>query len=172
MCTYFGIYRDNGIAVIPRKMVKAEMWAWLESFQTAINLFYENDFLQFTIRIWGVDRNDKTKSSKVSVDENNYFPFLDTEIYWYENYRVHLKPNQKLKYLNKSSNHTPGWSIYSGVFKRLAKLTSPTPENKMKSIAEIYPSHAKALSTADLLPKKIPTLLEQLKQNDDDKLAK
>ena len=42
----------------------------------------------------------------------------------------------------------------------------------MKSIAEIYPSHAKALSTADLLPKKIPTLLEQLKQNDKDKLAK
>ena len=81
MCTYFGIYRDDGIAVIPRKMVKAEMSAWLESFQTAINLFCENDFLQFTVTIWGKERNDNTKNSKVSVDENNYFPFLDTEIY-------------------------------------------------------------------------------------------
>ena len=93
------------------------------------------------------------------------------ELRWHQNkpiFRVHLKPNQKLKYLNKSSNHTPSCfkSIYSGVFKRLAKLTTKIPQIQDQLITEIYPSHAKALLKADLLPKKVPTLTNQMHENE------
>ena len=56
-------------------MVKEEVNVWLNSFQNAINHFCENEFLQFTVTIWGKDREDNTVSEKVNVDKNEFFLF-------------------------------------------------------------------------------------------------
>ena len=86
-------------------------------------------------------------------------------MFWRNNelkFRVHLKQNQQLKYLNQGSAHTKATfkSIPNGVIKRLATLTSLTPENKNKTIKELYPAHTKALELAGLTtPENYPTLL-------------
>ena len=93
------------------------------------------------------------------------------ELYWYQNNelkcRVHLKPNQTLKYLNKSSTHQNCTfkAIPKSTIKRLAQLTSLTSENEHKTIDELYPDHARALRYAKLAPKKFPTLKEAQEQN-------
>jgi hypothetical protein len=56
------------------------------------------------------------------------------EIVWREEdlqFRVHLKPNQLLKYLNKGSAHTPATfkSIQHRVLRQLATLTSANHHN-------------------------------------------
>lgn len=100
----------------------------------------------------------------VSVSIDNAFPYLDTEMYWNEQeeleFRVHLKPNQQLKYLNKGSCHTSECfrSIQQGVQKRLAKITTKTEENANQTLDDIYPDHFAALYQADLVSNVIPTL--------------
>ena len=82
----------------------------------------------FTAVIWGEDKNDTPKHPKVSVEEGKAFPYLDMEMYWGKNgellFRVHLKPNQELKYLNNDSSHPKHCfeAITKGVLNRLAKL--------------------------------------------------
>ena len=77
-------------------------------------------------------------------------------------FQLHRKPNQKLKYLNKGSTHTNATfnAIPSGIFYRLAKLTSKTKKNTQMKINERYKGHAKALSKAGLAPKIYLTLKE------------
>ena len=60
---------------------------------------------------------------------------------------VSLKQNKQLKYLNKGSTHTNATFnvITSGIFYRLAKLTSRTKKNAKMKIYERYQGHAKAL---------------------------
>ena len=72
-------------------------------------------------------------------------------------YQVHQKPNQQLKYLYKGSTHTNATfnKITSGIFYRLAKLTSRTKKNAQMKIYERYQGHAKALSKAGLAPENI-----------------
>jgi hypothetical protein len=78
--------------------------------------------------------------------------------------RVHLKPNQQLKYLNDGSAHTPACfkAITTGVYKRLASLTSVTNENKACTLEHLYPKHFEALRKADLIKDKVSTLEEEL----------
>jgi hypothetical protein len=60
--------------------------------------------------------------------------------------------------------HTPECFkvITTGVFNRLAKLTTTTSENKDKKLDELYPVHFEALSEANLLNTiEFPTLEEQ-----------
>ena len=98
------------------------------------------------------------------VDENNFFPCLDMEMFWMENddlnFCIHLKPNQQLKYLNSGSTHHPAVfkSTTMGVFERLTKLTSMNEEMEKMTIDELHPSHAEALKTAKLVPETHPTL--------------
>ena len=89
------------------------------------------------------------------------------EIYWQEEelkFKVHLKENQLLKYLNKGSTHTNATfhSIPSGVLRRLSSLTSATPENENKRLNLLYPGHTEALERAELIHRsyKYPTLRE------------
>ena len=79
-------------------------------------------------------------------------------------FQVHLKPNQQVKCLNKGSVHTNACfkAIPDGVYKRLAKPTTVTDENKDKKLDELYPDHFKALKHADLVTEKILTLEEEL----------
>ena len=57
-------------------------------------------------------------------------------------------------------------AIPSGIFYRLAKLTSRTKNKAQIKIDEIYQLHAKALSKAGLYPKIFPTLKEIWKKSD------
>ena len=112
----------------------------------------------------------KSQNDKVTIRRDDAFPYLDMELYWREDalkFRVHLKDNQILKYLNLGSTHTQATfkSIPHGVIRRLTILTSPTPENEDLPINEIYPLHTAALERAELpVPKQYPTLKESLKQ--------
>ena len=70
-------------------------------------------------------------------------PYLDLEIFWDSKgtlqFKVHLKENQKIKYLNFGSSHTKCCmkAILLGVFNCLAKLTSPTSSNIDQQINQI-----------------------------------
>ena len=69
-------------------------------------------------------------------------------------FKVYVKPNQKLKYLNLGSAHTPSCykAITSGIIKWLVKLITVTEENRDVSIDVLYPKHAAALEVAKLSP--------------------
>ena len=89
-------------------------------------------------------------------------------MYWLDDdlkFRVHLKENQLLKYLNKGSAHTKAFfkAIPNGVISRLASLTSMTPGNADTRLDVLYPDHASALTRAGLvLNDEFPTLREAL----------
>ena len=157
-------------------MKKKDVTNWLVSFQQALNIYATNDFLKFTATIWGGDRDDESKNQMVNVDSNEYFPFLDMELFWHNDKlstRVHLKPNQQLKYLNADSTHTPSCfkSISRGVLKRLSKLTTITHENQKKSMKDLYPQHFNALEIANLPIRKILSF-EKIDINKADELIK
>ena len=108
----------------------------------------------------------KNKQDYVSEIATNTFPYLDLEFLWNADgvleYQVHRKPNHQLTYINKGSTHTNASfnAIMSGIFYRLAKLTSRTKKNAEMKIDERYQGHAKALSKAGLAPKVYPTMNE------------
>ena len=120
----------------------------------------------------------RDKQDYVSEIARNTFPYLDLEFLWNADgaleYQVHRKPNKKLKYLNKVSTHTNATfnAIPSGIFYRLAKLTSRTNKNAQMKIDERYQGHAKALSKSGLAPKIHPTLKEIWKKADALKMKK
>ena len=142
------------------------MVEWIGEFQEEINKAAGNDFLKFNAVIWKPgSEKQKENDPRVQINSENAFPFLDTELYWDEDatlpFKVHLKPNQELKYLNMGSAHTPGCfkAITTGVCKRLAKLTTLNDKNKDKKLNELYPIHFKALKEAELTSEEeIPTL--------------
>jgi hypothetical protein len=79
-------------------------------------------------------------------------------------FKVHLKENQILKYLNRGSTHTEACfaAIPSGVMKRLASLTTRTNMSDLMRMDELYPMQAKALQAANLAANIFPTLGEIL----------
>ena len=79
----------------------------------------------------------------------------------YLSFSVYKKPEHKIKYLNKGTTHigTNLKAIPTGVYKRLARLTSKTEANSKKTIDELYSDHTEALAKAGLVrEKKISTL--------------
>jgi hypothetical protein len=70
------------------------------------------------------------------------------EMYWSPEgnlqFRVHLKENQVLKYLNRGSTHTDACfaAIPTGVMKRLASLTTRTEKSELMTMDKLYPAHA------------------------------
>ena len=177
---YFGIYRDDGLAVFKGKQSTNEIQEWIEAFQQDINDIAGNDFLKFTATIWdplNEHNPDSITNKSVSIEKTQAFPFLDMEMFWHDNgklaYRVHLKPNQQLKYLNRGSAHTPGCfkAIPNGVMKRLTKLTSVDESNYDSKLEELYPVHFAALEHSKLVkPNTTPTLGELTKKMEEEKL--
>ena len=114
----------------------------------------------------------RDKQDNVSEISLNTFYYLDLEFLCNADgeleYQVHLKSNQKLKYLNKRSTHTNATfnAIPSGIFYRLAKITSRTNNNAQMKIDETYQGHTKALSKSGLDSKIFPTLKEIWKKLD------
>jgi len=75
-------------------------------------------------------------------------------------FKVHLKPHQTLRYLNRFSchRHSTFADIPEGVFTRLARLTTVTDETMNLGLDVLYPHHTSALQQAGLAPKRFPTL--------------
>eukprot|EP00957_Ditylum_brightwellii_P000723 56848-Ditylum_brightwellii.AAC.1 len=75
-------------------------------------------------------------------------------------FNIFNKKKQAIKYVEKGSTHhpCPFKSITLGVYARLERLTSKTPENAKLQIDKLYPLHAEALLTADLEPVEFPTM--------------
>jgi hypothetical protein len=165
---YEGIYRDDGIAVLKGSVTTGEVAKWLGIFQARVNHLADSKFLEFTAEIWGNDKDDGKKYKAVGTTNKNYFTFLDMEMHWspegHLQFRVHLKENQVLKYLNRRSTHTDTCfaAIPTGVMKRLASLTTRTEESELTRMDELYPAHAQALKKANLAPDTFPTLGEIL----------
>jgi len=116
-----------------------------------------SDNLQFTVEIFGADKEDETESDAVKVISGECFPFLDMEMYWKDEnlkFCVHLKENQEVKYLNKGSARTPATykAIYTGIEGQFAKLTTLDNDTKDVPLDILYPEHAKALKIAGLAP--------------------
>ena len=170
---YNGIYRDDGIDIIKGRRTTDEMCDWLDDFQAKVNILTGSDHLQFTAEIWNPSaaENEEPRNKNVTIRTEQSFPYLDMELYWRENelnFRIHLKPNQQLKYLNKGSTHTNATfkAIPNGVLKRLANLTSANPETENKRLNELYPQHALALEKAQLTSasSENPTLKDSLEK--------
>ena len=146
--------------------LEAEVAEWLGKFQTAVNECTGSNCLQFTAVVWGDDKRDGTKNEQVTVHGGDNFPYLDMELVWLANeqlgFRVHLKDNQQLKYVNRGSSHPSHVfkAIPNGVTKRLATLTSKELAGDNQTIDAVYPEHTKALRHAGLAPKTFPTMNE------------
>ena len=104
------------------------------------------------------------ENKKAAVDDNDFFPCLDMEMFWTENddlnFQAHLKPNQQLKHLNSGSHHHPVVfkSMMMGAFKQSTEPTLMNENAETKRIDDLHPSHTEALKTAQLEPKTHPTL--------------
>ena len=176
---FFGVYRDDGLAVFKGKKTTNEIQEWLESFQSDVDDIAGNNFLKFTAVVWDPLNHHSEwdiSNTAITVDKSPSFPFLDMEMYWLSEqslaFRVHLKKNQQLKYLNKGSSHTPGCfkAIPNGVIKRLTKLTSINDSNSNQTLDELYPTHFQALSDANLIkPDQIPTLADSIDEMEREK---
>ena len=72
------------------------------------------------LEVWKEGEYDLNSDNKlVTIITDTNFPYLDMDIYWNKRrelkFQAHLKPNQKLKYLNSDSTHL------SYVFKAISK---------------------------------------------------
>jgi len=88
---------------------------------------------------------DEISIIKISIIKSKYSE------YWNMNrnlrFKVFMKENQKLKYLNSGSCHTTSCfkAIPMGVFGRLSKLTLTLRKNMNSRIDCLYDDHAKVL---------------------------
>jgi hypothetical protein len=107
---FFGMYRDDGLVVFNSKQTKTQIQTWLNDFQLTDDELCGNSFLQFTAVMWHSGGRSSRSTTNLSVDTNPAFPYLDMEMYGSGRgqlrFRVHLKPNQRLLYLNRGSSHT------------------------------------------------------------------
>ena len=171
--TFVGIYRDDDILVFDKIKTTDEICDGLEAFQREVDELTASEHLQFTVDIWDpsapIDLVPRLKK-KVTINRKEYFPYLDMELSWRDKalaFKVHMKGNQVLKYLNKAvatplHASNPSHMAYSEV-RRLSILTYMTPENKGKPLNKLYPEHTKALKHAKLpVPKIYPMLQESL----------
>ena len=170
---YVGIYRDDGLIAFKGKWNVREIQRWLKTFQLRVFDICGSEDLIFTSEIWMPTEETKATTKKISKTISTvyakYFPYLDMEVFWNNddelNFKVHMKENQKLKYLNRDSTHRNSCfkAIPWGVFGRLARLTSTTRRALKQKMEDVYPDHYAALKRADLAPKDSPTLKKMLK---------
>ena len=117
------------------KRKASEIKYWIIEFQQTVNTAAGNQHLKITAEIWTDRANTPTpeKEDRFQIVTKDEFSFLDMKMSWSPEgdlqCGVFRKKGQQLKYVGKESTHTPGTlhAIPSGVFKRLAKLTSGKP---------------------------------------------
>ena len=114
----------------------------------------------------------QAKEDRVQIVTKDEFLFLDMKIRWTPEGELHFgvfrKAGQKLKYIGKERNHTPGTlcTIPSGALNRLEKLTSQKPSLHSEGVYKVYPDHANALRKAGLAPLDFPTMGDLWKMQD------
>ena len=121
--------------VLKGKKETIEIKYWLEKFHQTVNLAAGNQHLKFTAEIWtdGVNPLTPENEDRVQIMSQDELPFLYMKMSWSPEgglqFGVFRNKGQQLKYVGKESTHTPGTlrTIPSGVFNRLAKLTSRKP---------------------------------------------
>ena len=129
---YYGIYRDDGIVFLKGKWSDDEIVRWLKTFQIKVNDILDSEKVKFTAEIWRP--SDETKetvklNNQVNVLKVKTYPFLDMAIFWGFNrklkFKIYMKENQVLKYLNKGSCHTSKCfkAIPLGVLGSITRLT-------------------------------------------------
>lgn len=102
----------------------------------------------------------------VVICKEKKIPYLDTTMEWDINrdldFKVHLKPNSKIKYVNKTLDHSKLVikEVKNGVLERLCKLTTINEARRKEKIENIYLEYVKALRKADLLVGECPTFGE------------
>ena len=155
-----GIYRDNGLLLFKGKKSLSEIKRWREDFQIRVHKIAGNQYLQFTCKIWMPNTSSsRYKQDYVSEIAIITFPYLDLEFLWNADgqleYQVNQKPNKKLKYLNKRSTHTNAMfnAIPSGIFYRLAKLTSRMKKNAQMKIDERYQGVSDVIADKNVVTK-------------------
>jgi hypothetical protein len=94
---------------------------------------------------------------RVSINGNTSYPYLDIQLSWNDEGKLHFgvykKPGELVKYLNNDSHHHRNHkaAVLSGVKLRLALLTTKTATNENQSISDIYPDKHEALTIAGQL---------------------
>lgn len=159
--TFNGTYRNNRISITNGVLPLEETKNWLDVFQSEVNRLTESKHLQFALEIWNPDAPEGVTSSNpdITIHQKDFLPYLDTGLYWNREelkFRVHLKFNKQLKYLNRSSTHPSNVfkAVPNSIIKRLAQLKSITTIKRNQIIGELYPGHVEALRHAGLNPKK------------------
>ena len=180
---YIGIYRDDGFVVFNRRLDFEGVGRWLKTFQSLVNAKTGGEWFVFTVVIWDKGKkNIGTDKDILSLDGSDRLSYLDMYLGWNETetgltFSVYRKPGQRLKYVDNLSCHTPAtrMAIPAGVFKRLAKLTSWDPGDENRTVRDLYPAHALALTKAELDPDKWPKMKElwrEQEKNDQKRLFK
>jgi hypothetical protein len=174
---FHGFYRDDGFAVFDSTCSYSHLTEWRRNFQQEVNALAEGNYLKYSVSIW-LDKSRRCTplyeyDTMVSVVPDASFPYFDMELFWSNeddslHFRVHLKPNQQLKYLNRDSTHTAACfkAIPTGVCYRLAKLTTVLPSNENRPLQDIYPLHFQRLKSANLI-QSTPTLALSVKSSND-----
>lgn len=104
----------------------------LKTFQIKVNNLCGSDGLNFTAEIWRCVYNEicvnTSLNKQTTIIKGKYFLFLDGFLFWsFHNklsFNIYMKPNQKLKYLNRDSFYTNKCfeAIFSMDFYRLSNL--------------------------------------------------
>ena len=129
---------------------------WKNSLNERVECLVRSNHLKFTVDIWdtgGVPNG--IKFDVVTVCYKEVLPYLVMEFFWCDDallFKVHLNPNQQVKYLNQGSAHMRDVfkAIISGVMVRLVKITTQTPDNEGVVLDQLYPEHARALKKSKL----------------------
>ena len=110
-------------------------------------------------------------AGRVTVCTDIAFTYLDMVLSWSNNgnlqFSTFCKPNQKMKYLNFGSTHSPATfkAIPHRVALRLAHLTTIDEYNKDKSVSDLYPTHFSPLKSAGLCSDPLPSAEEILEHH-------
>ena len=77
------IYRDDGIVVFKGNKNKKQLEHWLGEFQRHIDDTLQSTLLKFTVGLWDpLGNKDFDPKSKVTVNTNATYPFLDIQFFW------------------------------------------------------------------------------------------
>lgn len=139
--SYQKLYRDDSIIIFDRKLESHEITAWKEKFDKFVSKITENRVV-FTLETLG----------ECGLN------FLDTTLYFNKTGELHfklfMKKETSLKYLNSSSCHSNSVkdNIKFSVVRRLANLVTELPETF--KLCDEFPEQANALLKSNLCDKK------------------
>ena len=138
----------------------------LIKFQEKVNTVVESNCLNFMAEVWDIKDEENFINKRLMIIEDTYFPYLDKEMNWHQReelkFWIHMKPNQKLKYLNGDINHLPS-TFRTTPYDMLHRFNKPTSKSKKLEkviIDKIYPHHSKSPKVAGTAPNKFPTSLK------------